>query len=118
MKGKLADKARLYHILDAIFEIERYIENTDFTGFQKNTMMQFASIKQLEIIGEASARLTKDLKEEHSEIKWREIIGFRNILVHEYFGVDLFIVWSIIKNEIPKLKEQISFILKKSLNKS
>jgi len=74
-------------------------------------MMQFASIKQLEIIGEASNRFSKELKEKHSEIKWREIVGFRNILIHEYFCVDLFIVWSIIKNELPKLKEQINLIL-------
>ena len=62
MKSKLGDKARLQHISDAIKEIEKYIENNSYEDFQSNSMMQFATVKQLEIIGEASNQLSEHFK--------------------------------------------------------
>jgi uncharacterized protein with HEPN domain len=112
MKSKLGDKARLQHILDAIKEIEEYISGISFKVFQSNSMMQYATIKQLEIIGESSNHITQHFKRLYKEIQWQEIIGLRNLLIHEYFGVDTHIVWDIIKNDIPKLKSQVVDILK------
>jgi len=107
MKNKPGDSVRIQHILDAINEIELYTEGITFDGFMKNSMMRFACIKQLEIIGEAAKRVTEELKHKYPHINWREIVGLRNILIHEYFGIDERIVWEIIQNDIPKLKSNL-----------
>lgn len=75
-------------------------------------MMQFATVKQLEIIGEASSQLTEHFKKLYKEIEWREIIGLRNMLIHQYFGIDTKIVWDILQIDLPKLKIQVEEILK------
>jgi len=93
MRGKLGDKARLNHILDAILEIETYLINADFEEFMSNSMMRFACIKQMEIIGEASNHISEETKFQFSDIEWRQIVGMRNIFVHEYFGIDSKLVW-------------------------
>ncbi|MBL1215310.1 MAG: DUF86 domain-containing protein [Ignavibacteriae bacterium] len=111
MKNRLGDKARLEHILDAINEVSGYTEDISFESFQENSMMQFATVKQLEIIGEAANHLTTSLKDLHSEIDWREIVSLRNLLVHEYFGIDLKIVWDIVNFDLPKIKIQIAGIV-------
>jgi uncharacterized protein with HEPN domain len=111
MRGKLGDKARLMHILEAINEIENYISKVDFDEFMDNSMMRFASIKQMEIIGEASNHISQEIKEQFSTIEWSQIVGMRNVFVHEYFGVDTTIVWEIIKNDLPELKTKIELIL-------
>jgi len=67
-------------------------------------MMQFATVKQLEIIGEASNQLTESFKSLYTKIEWREIVGLRNILIHEYFGIDTKIVWDILQIDLPNLK--------------
>jgi len=112
MKSKLGDKARLQHISDAIKEIENYITNSSYKDFQSNSMMQFATVKQLEIIGEAANQLTEHFKKLYTEVQWREIVGLRNILIHEYFGIDTKIVWDILQIDLPKLKIQVEEILK------
>jgi len=112
MRGKSGDKFRLQHILDAVQEIESYLVDVEFDDFIQNSMMRFACIKQMEIIGEASDHVTEALKAEFTEIEWGQIKGMRNVFVHEYFGVDVTIVWEIIKVDIPDLKVRISDILK------
>ncbi len=107
MRGNLGDKARLNHILEAIQEIENYIINANFESFLNNSMMRFACIKQLEIIGEASNHISPEIKNQLSDISWAQIIGMRNIFVHEYFGVDSKIVWEILQNDIPDLKARV-----------
>ena len=107
MRSELGDKIRLKHILDAIEEIEKYLLNTSFTDFLENSMMRFACIKQMEIIGEASKHITDDLKSKFTDIEWVQIVGLRNVLAHEYFGVDASLIWEIIKEDIPELKEKI-----------
>lgn len=70
--------------------------------------MRFASIKQIEIIGEAANQVTNETKDKFSEIEWKQITGLRNILVHEYFGVDNSLIWQIVITDIPTLKERIT----------
>ena len=111
MRGKLGDKVRLKHIYDAILEIESYIVNKDFSDFMECSMMRFACIKQMEIIGEASNHISDDTKSNFSTVEWSQIVGMRNIFVHEYFGVDSNLVWEIIKKDIPDLKDKIKEIL-------
>lgn len=112
MRGSLGDKVRLQHILDAILEIEDYLKDTDFSDFMQNSMMRFACIKQMEIIGEAGNHVSNEMKTRFSSVEWAQIVGMRNVFVHEYFGVDSSLVWEIIKNDLPDLKEKIILILK------
>ena len=111
MRGSLGDKVRLQHIIDAIQEIECYLIDTDFSKFMKNSMMRFACIKQMEIIGEASNHISEDTKAKFTSVEWSQIIGMRNVFVHEYVGVDSRLVWEIIKSDLPDLKDKIIEIL-------
>lgn len=73
---------------DAIADIDKYLLQADFTTFIENSMMRFACIKQMEIIGEASNHLSVELKTKFSDVEWAQIIGMRNVFAHEYFGID------------------------------
>lgn len=112
MRSELGDEIRLMHILDAIEEIEKYLNEVEFSSFMENSMMRFACIKQMEIIGEACNHVSNTLKLRFSEIEWAQIVGMRNVFTHEYFGIDSSLVWEIIKNDIPELKVKIKAILK------
>jgi len=79
--------------------------------FLQNSEKRFATIKQIEIIGEACNALTAEFKTAHPEIDWKPIRGFRNISIHEYFSVNFHIVWEIAKNDLPILKEQFNNVL-------
>lgn len=111
MKGQLGDKARLQHIYDAILEIESYTQDVEIEEFLRNSMMRFACIKQIEIIGEAGNHITKTTQLRFSEIEWRKIVSLRNIVIHEYFGIDFDVIWSVILCDIPDLKVKIENIL-------
>jgi uncharacterized protein with HEPN domain len=111
MRSRLGDKERLGHILDSIKSIELFCEGITFNSFQKNYMLQLAVVKLLEVIGEASSQLSKELREEYSEIEWKLIIGSRNILIHEYFSISYDIVWEAVQNDLPALKKEIVKIL-------
>ena len=113
MKGKTGDKARLHHILVAINEIENYTSKITFDDFSKSSEKKFASVKQLEIIGEAASKITEDTKADNPELEWSEIIALRNLLVHEYYIIDAFIIWNIIMEDMPILKEQIISLVKR-----
>jgi len=112
MKNKLGDKIRIQHVLDAIQEIEIYLSTADLSIFLENSMMRFACIKQMEIVGEASKHITEELKSQFPEIEWSQIIGMRNVFAHEYFGIDSSLVWEIIKRDLPVLKSKMESILK------
>jgi len=111
MKGRLGDKVRLQHILDAINEVEIYLDNVAYEQFLENSEKRFATIKQIEIIGEACNALSDEIKVQYPAIPWKSIIGFRNISIHEYFGVNLLLVWEIAKNDLPGLKNEMNTIL-------
>jgi len=112
------DKAYLKHILEAISDIEKFIENVSQEEFYKNREKQYAVLRALEIIGEATKNLSKELKARHPKIPWRDIAGMRDKLIHEYFGVKLELVWETVKDSLPKLKRHISEILNETSEKS
>ncbi len=97
----------LLHILDAIEKIERYVKAVSFKEFMKNDEKKDAVVRNLEIIGEAAAKIPSDNRKKYPKVEWRDIIDMRNRLVHEYFGVDFEIVWNVIKQELPLLKKQL-----------
>jgi uncharacterized protein with HEPN domain len=74
-------------------------------------MLKFAFVKQLEIIGEAANHISEEMIKDFPEIKWRSVIGLRNLLIHEYFGINVRIDWNIFTNDLPKLKKHIQNIL-------
>lgn len=105
-----SDLERMRDIQEAISKIEKYAIQGK-VEFLANELIQGWTLLQLQIIGEAARSMSVQTKEKHSEINWRDIVDFRNLLVHEYFRVDLQIVWQIIEQEIPTLKKQINSIL-------
>ena len=102
---------RIKDILKAIGNIETYIDSMTLSEFKKNQLVIDAVIRNFEIIGEASNYIPKNVKNSHPEIMWIEIYGMRNILIHEYFGVEVDTVWHTAKTHLPTLKKQLSTIL-------
>lgn len=103
----------LKHILDEINYLLDSSKNVPEEQFMHDETLQRAFSRSLEIIGEAAKNLPIDFTKDQNQIEWKSIAGMRDRLIHHYFGVDYEIVWDVVKNEIPKLKEQISKILKK-----
>ena len=110
------DNAYLQHILDAISNIEKFIEGITKEEFTRNLEKQYAVLRGLEIIGEAAKNLSRELKRKYPHIPWKEIAGMRDKLIHQYFGVNLDLVWETVKTKLPELKNQISIILKENKN--
>ncbi len=79
--------------------------------FVKNKDIKGATVRRIEIIGEAVKNISQELKEKHPKIEWKKVAGARDVMIHAYFNVDLDIVWDIVKNDLPKLKKQIQEIL-------
>jgi uncharacterized protein with HEPN domain len=100
----------LQHILDAINKIEEYV-SVGYETFMSTSHWQDAVIRQLEIIGEATKKLSDDLRIKHPQIPWKRVAGLRDILIHDYMGVDLSAVWEITQKNLPELKQQIQEIL-------
>jgi uncharacterized protein with HEPN domain len=111
MKPELGDKQRILHILDALQNIEDFLENFNFEVFNKSKLHRAATERQIKIIGEATAAISDTLKEKYPTIEWQPIKRFRNVIIHEYFGVSVQILWGVGQKELPKLKIQIQQIL-------
>jgi uncharacterized protein with HEPN domain len=101
----------LQHIIDAIIEIENYTKDVDLNNFVSNSMMFNATLRQLEIIGEASNKLSEKALFENPDMPWARIIGLRNLVIHEYFGIDDFTIWNVIKINLPPLKIKITHLI-------
>ena len=111
MKKSDGDKARLLHILEAIQYIHSFVEGKLKDDIYNDPMLRFAIERQLEIIGEAANHLSDQLKSTRPDIEWRKIVAFRNFVAHEYFGIDLELVWDIVINKIPPLESTVSQLL-------
>jgi uncharacterized protein with HEPN domain len=96
-------------ILDAIAKIrERITDSVD--AFQGDELLQVWAIHHLQVIGEAACGVSQSLKGRHPEVPWTQIVALRNILVHEYFGLNMHQVWTMIQKDLPKLREQVQHI--------
>lgn len=100
----------LGHILESIRLIERYATGISEEGFLSDIGVQDKVIRRLSVIGEAASQIPEEIRLVHADVKWREIIGMRNFLIHEYFGVALREVWLTVKRDLPELRDQIERI--------
>jgi uncharacterized protein with HEPN domain len=105
------DRLYLIHIKECIERIDSYIGDTGKSEFLESTIMQDAVIRNLQVLAESSQRLSDEAKESREDIDWYKISGFRNILVHDYLGLDLDTVWNIVANEVPSLKKAVKEML-------
>jgi uncharacterized protein with HEPN domain len=109
---------RLYldDILESIGKIREYTSGVDYDTFQQDRKTQDAVVRNLEIIGEATGRLSEFLHAAAPEIEWKKIVGLRNILTHEYFGVSLPVVWDILQNKLDQLESSCRKLLDNTAN--
>jgi len=101
------DLAYIEHILDCIRKIYDFSKGLSLKEFKTNELIQDAIIRNIEIIGEASKRISKATKQNYREIPWKEIAGMRDKLIHDYLGVDVTVVWKTIHQDIPTLEKLI-----------
>ena len=105
------DRARLRHILEAITHIQKYAARGE-NAFRRDELIQNWMVRHLQILGEAARALSGQFRDRHPEVPWLNIMDMRNVLVHEYFGIDLDIVWRVVERELPDLRRKIEAILK------
>ena len=95
-------------ILAAIEKIERYVHGLSRDGFMADDKTVDATVRNLEIIGEAARQVPDDFTAAHPSVPWRRIAGLRNRIVHDYVGLDLEIIWEVIQTDLPQLKSQLA----------
>ncbi len=95
------------HILESIQLIEKYSESKSEQDFRNSIQIQDSITRRIEIIGEAVKNIPAEIKDKYPDIPWKKIVGMRDILIHEYFGIDIDLTWEVVVRDIPDLKEQI-----------
>jgi uncharacterized protein with HEPN domain len=105
------DVGRLQDILEAIEKIERYADRGR-QAFDGDETFQVWVVYHLQILGEAASKLSPAIRAQYPELPWTQIIGMRNVLVHDYFGIDLDIVWAVVERDLPQLKPRVAAILR------
>jgi uncharacterized protein with HEPN domain len=105
------DRLYLVHISECIERVERYTQGGE-EGFFRDEKTQDAVVRNLQVLAESSMRLSAELKESHPEVDWRMIAGFRNVVVHDYLGLNMRTEWAIVTRDLPELKRRITTMLK------
>lgn len=104
-------KVYLEDILEATRKITAYTSGLSKTSFLEDEKTIDAVVRNLEVIGEAVKKLPEDLRARHSAVEWKKIAGLRDMLIHEYFGLDAEIVWDIVQNKVPALDREVCAML-------
>ena len=107
MRELVRDKGRLEDIVEYSSNVLKIIDGIDFEEFSSNILVYFATMKNVEIVGEAAYMLTKEFKASHPEIPWKQVAGMRHVLVHGYSQVLPRILWATAKENIPEIKAQV-----------
>lgn len=113
---KKDDIVYLKHILDAISRIEEYIKGLNYDDFMDNSLVQDGVVRQIEIVGKATKRVSTEIREKYPDIPWRKMAGMRDKLIHDYLGVDLDAVWDTVKKDIPELKKEVKILIERGGN--
>lgn len=101
----------LKHILESIEHIENYMKDLSEDNFLNSDEKQDSVIRRLEILGEAIKNLSEEFRQQHPEIEWNKAMATRNILIHNYFGIDLKIIWDTVTQDLPIFKKKIESLL-------
>lgn len=96
------------HMLNSVLRIDEYIESKEL--FYDSHLVQDAVVRNLQVMAESSQRLSDEIKKKYPDIPWNDISGFRNILVHDYMGIDLDVIWSVVEQELPGLEKILNEI--------
>jgi len=104
-------KIYIDHIILSIDLLEEYLTNIDQPEFDSSIKLQDLTCRRLEIIGEAVKNIPEEFKTKYTDIKWKNIAGLRDILIHQYFGIDILLLWNVVKKDIPELKLKIQKII-------
>jgi len=108
---KRTSKLFVEDMLTAMEKVERYTKELNYDSFVANEMAVDAAMRNLLVIGEAAKNIPEEIRAKYSDIPWKRMIGLRNITIHEYFGVDLSIVWEIVSKNLPETKTKIVALL-------
>ncbi|MBW6501683.1 MAG: DUF86 domain-containing protein [Bacteroidales bacterium] len=103
----------LEDMFQSMQRIEEYLGDRDFEEFKKTSIVVDAVIRNYEIIGEAAKKIPKAIQEKYPEIPWRKMYGLRNLITHEYFGIDYDMIWEIAKNNLPQNRIDLQLIIEK-----
>ena len=106
------DRERLEDILEAIERIEKYAAKGK-DAFDSEELIHVWIIHHVQVIGEAAARLSSEIQEQFPDTPWADIVSMRNVLVHQYFGIDMEQIWDTVTIDLPELKDEIGTVLKK-----
>ena len=117
MKAKREYLDYFKDILDALEKINNFTAGLDFERFAKDDKTTFAVIRALEIIGEAARKIPKSIRSRHPDVPWQDMAGMRDKLIHDYFGVDLRVVWKTLQIDLPSLKRVIDEVIKTAFGK-
>jgi uncharacterized protein with HEPN domain len=104
-------KVSLEDILEASHKVRRYTAGLSENAFRKDDKTLDAVVRNLEVIGEAVKKLPAKIRAKHSQVDWKKIAGLRDILIHEYFGIDVEIIWDILENKLPALEKEVKKII-------
>ncbi|MBM4049130.1 MAG: DUF86 domain-containing protein [Planctomycetes bacterium] len=108
MKGKREVVDYVRDMLEASEKAERFVQGMTLDDFQRDEKTAFAVVRALEIIGEAARHIPKDMRARYPEVPWEDIVGMRNIVIHEYFGIDLEVIWKTVHRDLAPLRGALS----------
>jgi uncharacterized protein with HEPN domain len=113
MKERLRDEERLQHMLEAVNDVLEFTAGKSFEDFCASKMLKHAVYRNFTIIGEAASLLTKEFRDAHNSVSWKQIIGMRHVLVHGYYEAEDSIVWRAIEEDLPQLRRDVLSLLHK-----